>query len=149
MCVNFQYHLLDCCCIFFFFVPDPCIPNPCQFGGSCARGASTTVPSFVCLCPSGLTGSTCNSCDSNPCLNQGICTASTQGYSCTCPNGFEGDQCQTNMCDSSPCLNGGICQGVSGGYQCNCISGFTGDRCQESKIFLCIFVFVRKGVNTA
>lgn len=32
---------------------DPCLPNPCQHGGSCTN---LTHTSFSCVCPSGYTG---------------------------------------------------------------------------------------------
>ncbi|XP_072037764.1 uncharacterized protein [Amphiura filiformis] len=117
-------------------VVDPCIPNPCEFGGVCLTGDSNTQPSFTCTCPSGLTGDTCNSCDSNPCLNGGICTASNSGYTCTCANGFSGVHCQNDACNPSPCVNSGICVRVFGtlGYQCMCTSGFTGLRCETQQV---------------
>ncbi|XP_072039238.1 uncharacterized protein [Amphiura filiformis] len=116
---------------------DPCIPNPCEFGGVCLAGDSNTQPSFTCTCPSGLTGDTCNSCDSNPCLNGGMCTASNSGYTCTCANGFSGVQCQNDACNPSPCVNSGTCRGVfrTPGYQCMCTSGFTGLRCEQGVCF--------------
>nr|XP_054760788.1 P-selectin-like [Lytechinus pictus] len=51
----------------------PCYSNPCINGGTCNVNGS----SFICTCPEGYIGTTCdeefNPCDSNPCMNGGSC----------------------------------------------------------------------------
>jgi len=38
-------------------------------------------------------------CDSKPCLNNGVCSASGDGYECQCPSGFEGTHCEKPVCE--------------------------------------------------
>ncbi|CAG2182386.1 unnamed protein product [Oppiella nova] len=70
-------------------------------------------------------------CDSNPCLNNGLChpwpssntnDSSSASYSCECEQGFHGINCQlfdNNCKHNNDCQNGGQClDGV-----CSCING--------------------------
>jgi hypothetical protein len=72
---------------------------------------------------------TAPTCDRNPCLNGGTCSAATDALACTCTAGFSGLRCEVDAsgsCDGITCLNGGSCTaGV-----CECATGFAGDRCE-------------------
>ena len=35
-----------------------------------------------------------DTCDPDPCLNSGVCTTTTAGYSCSCAVGFSGSRCE-------------------------------------------------------
>uniref|UniRef100_A0A8C7FUQ2 FAT atypical cadherin 2 n=1 Tax=Oncorhynchus kisutch TaxID=8019 RepID=A0A8C7FUQ2_ONCKI len=72
-----------------------------------------------------------NSCDSNPCLNGGICEEeSNGGFHCSCPESFHGPRCEldSNPCASQPCAHGGVCVPKSQGYICNCQLNMAGNR---------------------
>ncbi|CDQ91963.1 unnamed protein product [Oncorhynchus mykiss] len=73
-----------------------------------------------------------NSCDSNPCLNGGICEEeSNGGFHCSCPESSHGPHCEldSNPCASQPCAHGGVCVPKSQGYICNCQLNMAGNRC--------------------
>ncbi|KAM4607826.1 protein crumbs homolog 2-like [Polymixia lowei] len=71
-------------------------------------------------------------CDSQPCLNQGVCEDQFNDFNCSCSPGWEGDFCQTeiNECSSGPCVHG-ICVDLLADYQCECQPGYMGKDCQE------------------
>jgi len=78
-------------------VANPCDPNPCLNGGTCADDGAGNA---ACSCVDGYTGDTCETapvvdpCDPNPCLNDGTCADDGAGNAvCTCADGFEGDLC--------------------------------------------------------
>ena len=78
-----------------FSAANPCLPNPCQNGGSCD---STSPLAYTCACATGFSGTTCltvDFCVSQPCENGGTCTSSSTGYTCACDSGFSGQQCGT------------------------------------------------------
>ncbi|KAG7237152.1 hypothetical protein INR49_032753, partial [Caranx melampygus] len=98
---------------------DYCEVNVCSNGGTCVTGAGAP---FICICPDGFTGETCNEtetgpCNPNPCKNDAICEVtghSRRGdvfseYVCKCQPGFDGVHCQNNVndCAGQPCQNGG------------------------------------------
>ena len=35
-----------------------------------------------------------NKCESNPCVNNGMCTDVVNGFTCSCPLAFDGDRCE-------------------------------------------------------
>jgi Notch-like protein len=104
----------DCSCSVFYTGAlcesniDECERNPCQNDGTCKE---LLIPRFNssfnasewrgyhCTCPSGYTGSNCESivdqCMSNPCLNGGICSDGGLFYMCSCPVAFTGTHCET------------------------------------------------------
>ncbi|XP_053390840.1 fibropellin-1-like, partial [Mercenaria mercenaria] len=111
---------------------DPCSSNPCE-RGTCFHHSTL----FHCLCPSGYTGKKCeiniNECQSQPCLNGGVCVDTIGDFKCNCSSGFVGNTCEidVNECISQPCLNGGFCKDSIDRFLCQCRTGFDGDRCQN------------------
>ncbi len=116
-----------------------CTSNPCLNGGTClstgrclCQVAFTGVQcesSYTCInfeCPTGQKCAiaanlfpTCislseNTCLNSPCLNGGVCLASTG--KCSCPLAFTGASCETSYyCGSSSCPYGQKCYiGVNG-----------------------------------
>uniref|UniRef100_A0A3B5KSA1 Milk fat globule EGF and factor V/VIII domain containing b n=1 Tax=Xiphophorus couchianus TaxID=32473 RepID=A0A3B5KSA1_9TELE len=121
---------------------DLCEVNVCNHGGTCVTGTGTP---FICICPDGFSGETCNEtetgpCSPNPCQNDGICEATGQSrrgdvfteYVCKCQPGYEGVHCQTNVndCADQPCENGGTCRDLDGDFKCHCPSPYVGKHCQ-------------------
>ena len=68
---------------------------------------------YQCICPTGFTGSHCESniddCAVNPCQNGGTCIDFVSDYKCYCNPGFIGTHCEENVneCAINPCANGG------------------------------------------
>ncbi|XP_051917443.1 lactadherin-like isoform X4 [Hippocampus zosterae] len=121
---------------------DLCEVNVCSNGGTCVTSGGAP---FICICPDGFTGETCNEietgpCKPNPCKNDGICAPtghSRRGdvfseYVCKCQPGFEGVHCQNdvNDCARQPCQNGGSCRDLEGDFKCHCPSPYVGKHCQ-------------------
>ncbi|XP_037110762.1 milk fat globule EGF and factor V/VIII domain containing b isoform X2 [Syngnathus acus] len=130
-----------------------CKVNVCSNGGTCVTKAGAP---FICICPDGFTGETCNQietgpCKPNPCKNDGICAATGQSrrgdvfseYVCKCQPGFDGVHCQNsifaadlssrtdvNDCAGQPCQNGGSCRDLDGDFKCRCPSPYVGKHCQ-------------------
>ena len=52
-----------------------------------------------------------NNCNDHPCLNDGKCVLTKDGYKCNCTVYYMGSRCQikTPYCDPTHCLNGGSC----------------------------------------
>lgn len=98
------------------------------------------APHAACLCPPGFSGNFCeimtNSCNPNPCENQGICTDIGGDFRCRCPAGFMDKTCSrpVNTCTSEPCLNGGTClQHSQVRFECLCTPAFAGPRCGRKR----------------
>jgi hypothetical protein len=141
-----------------------CYPDSCMNGGTCVEnemrfwndelgGPDNTT---YCDCSTATSiggnywGEWCqysSPCDTNPCLNDGVCTQEGDSkFSCDCSGTvsphttnepFTGIRCEmsgTTPCDLNPCLNGGLCEvdtAASGGFLCNsCSNGWTGHTCQ-------------------
>ncbi|XP_043980690.1 milk fat globule EGF and factor V/VIII domain containing b [Gambusia affinis] len=129
-------------CLVFGVKGDLCEVNVCKHGGTCVTGTGTP---FICICPDGFSGETCNEtetgpCSPNPCQNDGVCEATGQSrrgdvfteYICKCQPGYEGVHCQTNVndCVGQPCENGGTCRDLDGDFKCHCPSPYVGKHCQ-------------------
>ncbi|XP_041856435.1 protein crumbs homolog 1-like [Melanotaenia boesemani] len=71
-------------------------------------------------------------CDSQPCLNQGVCQDQFNEFNCSCSPGWEGELCETeiNECSSAPCVYGS-CRDLLADYQCDCEPGYEGKNCQD------------------
>ncbi|XP_050408361.1 fibropellin-1 isoform X7 [Patella vulgata] len=105
----------------------------CLNGGACAW-----YYGYYCSCLSSYTGPRCETpvgttnavCNSNPCVNGGVCSPSTSGYTCACPSNYLGNNCETyNYCSSTPCNNGGVCYNEVSNYRCACPDNYSGQRC--------------------
>uniref|UniRef100_A0A3B3U8B1 Protein crumbs homolog 1-like n=1 Tax=Poecilia latipinna TaxID=48699 RepID=A0A3B3U8B1_9TELE len=71
-------------------------------------------------------------CDSQPCLNQGLCQDQFNEFNCSCSPGWEGNLCEKeiNECSSDPCVYGS-CTDLMADYQCTCDPGYDGMNCQN------------------
>ncbi|XP_047437308.1 lactadherin-like isoform X2 [Mugil cephalus] len=121
---------------------DYCKINLCHNGGTCVTGVGEDP--FICICPDGFGGDTCNltetgPCSPNPCKNDGSCEFFSpvrrgdvfSEYICKCQPGFEGVHCQINVndCANKPCMNGGVCRDLDADYTCQCPSPYVGKQC--------------------
>jgi hypothetical protein len=76
-----------------FRVTDPCLPNPCMNGGTCAVVNNMAM----CTCPGVYTGATCSddvdecAAGTHTCSADATCTNVAPGFSCACNDGFTGD----------------------------------------------------------
>ncbi|XP_078491337.1 delta-like protein [Ciona intestinalis] len=119
--------------------------RPCRNGATCINNL---LGGFKCICPTGLTGTTCQeTATTTPpitprsggkprCSNGGTCirgTAELGCEACRCPTGFTGQLCEqiVRMCVMRPCANGGKCQDVIGNFRCDCAHGYRGRYCTE------------------
>lgn len=135
---------------------NPCTIDSCDPASGCVNTTKTCADSDLCTldacdpvtgscvfpavaCP---TGQACNPangmcegndpCASNPCVNNGTCSANPAGgYRCSCPPGFTGVNCETEIdeCESDPCVHG-MCEDGINSYSCNCAPGWTGVNCE-------------------
>lgn len=71
-------------------------------------------------------------CDSQPCLNQGVCQDQFNQFNCSCSPGWEGVLCETEI---NECLYGlcvyGTCIDLMANYSCNCEPGYRGKNCED------------------
>lgn len=114
---------------------NPCSSNPCSGGATCVSSSGT----FFCACPTGRTGTLCES-HVGPCQcqNGGTCTSTgTNSFSCTCSSAYGGNLCQyplssiNQFCIKEPCKNNGTCLVTSStsGY-CLCPTNYAGTYCE-------------------
>ncbi|XP_027976181.1 protein crumbs homolog 1 isoform X3 [Eumetopias jubatus] len=112
---------------------DPCFSNPCQGNATCVNTPGGR--SFLCKCPPGFSGTTCETatvfCGTNACQHGGICHQDPVHAVCICPDGYAGRFCEKDLdeCASSPCHNGAMCQDGINGYSCFCVPGYQGRHC--------------------
>lgn len=73
-------------------------------------------------------------CNTDPCMQHGLCISRNGTYECHCTARYGGKNCefeQGDPCERAPCKNGGICtEDERGNYKCTCATGFTGVHCQ-------------------
>jgi hypothetical protein len=73
-------------------VDDPCLPNPCSNGGTCAGASGGGT--YTCGCAAGYTGATCQfplfACIPDPCNAHGTCSGAG---TCSCSAGYSGGTC--------------------------------------------------------
>ncbi|XP_048585834.1 protein jagged-1b isoform X2 [Nematostella vectensis] len=111
-----------------------CRHLPCQNGGTCFN---VGPDQHRCQCHPGYTGINCetrvDSCASNPCLHNGSCTNTIEGFQCQCTSDWEGKTCQLSKdCHSQPCQNAGTCINTETGFQCRCAHGWEGPTCDQN-----------------
>ncbi|CAF3157534.1 unnamed protein product [Rotaria sp. Silwood2] len=118
----------------------------------CANGGVRDPETNQCYCPSGFTGSQCETradgqlCDRIQCMSTGICAvrplfngSKIYQSKCLCRSGFDGDYCEISSkigsCTPSYCLNGGSCNQRTIGSEdyiyCQCRPGWSGSRCNK------------------
>ena len=108
--------------------------TPCLNGGTCLMDSENDYE-YQCICPTGFTGSHCESniddCAVNPCQNGGTCIDFVSDYKCYCNPGFVGTHCEENVneCSVNPCANGGTCHDSVNDFVCACPPGYSGKDC--------------------
>ena len=113
---------------------DECLNHPCSDGAKCIN----TPGSFVCECPSGISGPLCeydiNECvEENPCENNSTCLNHHGYFECICPTEWTGIHCQHDLdectTDIHTCYQGSTCINDIGSYNCACPAGMSGSHC--------------------
>lgn len=140
-------------------IVDPCSPNPCQNGGTCANSGGNAV----CTCADGYSGTTCatkaNCGALTAPMNGGVSTSpdtllgATAMYTCNSGYTLIGSNTRScsgtgpgtaawsgtppscmmmtaDPCSPNPCLNGGMCANSGGNAVCTCQPGYSGTTCQ-------------------
>lgn len=89
-------------------------------------------------------------CDSQPCLNLGVCHDQFNQFNCSCRAGWEGQVCETdiNECAPGPCVYG-TCEDLLADYRCDCDPGYAGKDCQDEVDDCLEFSCVNGGVCVA
>jgi hypothetical protein len=116
---------------------EPCMPNPCQNGGSCTP--SEDGLSAVCDCEgTGYEGDVCSesidacATEAANCSDHATCTNLPNGFECTCNAGYSGDGVECTDIDECVTDNGGCaptaaCINLPGSVLCKCPPGMEGD----------------------
>ena len=114
-----------------------CSQVTCSNGGNCSESKC----GFTCICPSGFTGTFCESdavvprCQQENCSGHGVCYYGDDGVTpiCGCDAGYTGEKCELSIdyCSNQgyPCKNGGTCRNQPHGYKCNCPQFYGGVHC--------------------
>ncbi|XP_038074969.1 scavenger receptor cysteine-rich domain superfamily protein-like [Patiria miniata] len=135
---------------------DFCGAGPCINGGTC----SNTHTGFICQCPAGYEGPTCEvvaSClllrDTSDVLmvlsGQQALYLPGDSVEYGCPDGYhlngsatrlcrsdftwsgQSAECNRDSCVSGPCMNGGTCTSARDGFTCLCPAGYDGLKCEN------------------
>ncbi|XP_045130066.1 basement membrane-specific heparan sulfate proteoglycan core protein-like isoform X13 [Portunus trituberculatus] len=76
----------------------------------------------------------CETCATNPCRNNGVCQEAynERGHKCFCPAGYLGELCENagESCYEGACGTG-RCINKPGGFECYCPFGKIGERCSQ------------------
>ncbi|CAD5124310.1 DgyrCDS12602 [Dimorphilus gyrociliatus] len=116
-----------------------CTLNICDVNNPCIRGTciGQVNENPRCQCPSGYTGSRCetfvgsNVCNPNPCRNSGICSVSGSTFSCDCRDRrFGGSTCDRDICQINPCSSGTCVPDRTNGATC-ITPGCTNNPCRN------------------
>ncbi|CAF4304153.1 unnamed protein product, partial [Adineta steineri] len=102
-----------------------CSKNSCQGNATCIIHSVTGEE--ICQCPDERYGINCefisacglnpcktcdisfNTCESNPCMNDGKCSNQGNGlFTCVCSAGYSGSDCSVPHCINDSCFNDGI-----------------------------------------
>uniref|UniRef100_A0A1B6EDX6 Basement membrane-specific heparan sulfate proteoglycan core protein n=1 Tax=Clastoptera arizonana TaxID=38151 RepID=A0A1B6EDX6_9HEMI len=82
---------------------ETCAINPCSNNGACQE--APTTQGFICICPRGFSGNTCNKfgepCSPGVC-GKGRCLDGEDGIECYCPLGKGGNRCAQDVSVSVP-----------------------------------------------
>lgn len=137
--------------------------NPCN-EGTCitTTDCPENICGYACVCSNGTTGNRNTNyvynnyeldkigknceigpdlCSSNPCMNGGNCSISSNSYVCQCIPPYSGTNCDLtiNECFPNPCLNNGSCIRNSslqtGEFICECQEDYMGTRCEYCKLY--------------
>ncbi|CAF3727659.1 unnamed protein product [Rotaria sordida] len=119
-----------------------CTNSPCRHLSTCQQIENTNPPNYKCICPNYLTGDRCqytNTCQKQPCLNQGSCIVlgPQNNFMCLCSPGYGHYDCSIYLglsCNPNVCLNGGICDHNSTNIQCICPTNYAGPRCEWTSV---------------
>ncbi|KAJ0062593.1 hypothetical protein NL108_018162 [Boleophthalmus pectinirostris] len=68
-----------------------------------------------------------DACESNPCMNQGVCKDTAGGFECFCRTGFQGANCEIVIPELCENQNGGcdhFCEVERGSVKCSCADGY-------------------------
>lgn len=73
-------------------------------------------------------------CDSQPCLNGGLCYEKSNGIFCNCTDQWMGPICDVpyDVCKLKPCNNNATCISAQNkhDFTCDCLAGFEGNHCE-------------------
>jgi len=97
----------------------------CENGGQCVSGA--------CVCPTGFSGTACETniddCAGNPC-DPGTCTDGVASYTCTCPDGTFDDGTTCAACTPvANCVSGLTCTTAADSACAVCDTGYAAPDC--------------------
>ncbi|CAG9863069.1 unnamed protein product [Phyllotreta striolata] len=78
---------------------ESCSDNKCQNQGACQEALSKE--GYMCICPSGFSGPTCNKLKGEACsphaCGVGRCIDTENGFECQCPFGYAGRRCENGI----------------------------------------------------
>ena len=71
-------------------------------------------------------------CETDPCLNKGLCHDGVNEYTCDCANtGFTGTNCEVDIdeCAVEPCQHNSTCTNLINDFSCECYPGYEDKIC--------------------